>query len=119
MIERNFLRIYSPVKSIVFSALLFGLMHINPWQAVNAFFGGIFIGWLYWRYRSIWLCMFIHAYYNVIISLLPLPYTRTDSLQYIEEWRHPIWFILLGAALFVIGLLMVIVLSRKERKAEN
>ena len=119
IIERKFFRIYSPVKAILLSSLLFGILHINPWQAVNAFFGGLFIGWIYWRYRSIWLCMFIHAYYNTLVTLLPLPYTKTNSLQYIEEWRHPLWFILLGAGLFVLGLLLVIILSRSGLKTEK
>ena len=95
IIARRFFRAYSPIKAILLSSLLFGIMHYNPWQAVNAFFGGIFIGWTYWRYRSIWLSMFIHAYYNVLVTLLPLPYTKTNSITYIENWRHPLWFIIL------------------------
>ncbi|YBU88565.1 MAG: type II CAAX prenyl endopeptidase Rce1 family protein [Candidatus Walczuchella monophlebidarum] len=35
----------SSIKSIFFSALLFGIMHLNPWQIIIAFlFGIIYIG---------------------------------------------------------------------------
>jgi len=115
IIARRFFRIYSPVKSILLSAVLFGMLHLNPWQAVNAFIGGIFYGWVYWRYRSIWLCMFTHAYSNILAVLMPLPFKNSFNNYYEETWHHPAWLIILGAALFVLGLLIVIALSRKEK----
>ena len=116
IIERRFLRTFSPVKAILLSSLIFGIMHLNPWQAVIAFLNGLFTGWLYWRYRSIWLCMFIHAYYNILVTLLPLPYDNVIS-NFGNIWHFPFWFIILGVILFVLGLLMVIVLSRTEKAA--
>ena len=112
IIARRFYRSYSPRKAILLSAALFGIMHLNPWQMVNAFLGGIFYGWIYWRYRSIWLCMFTHAYHNVLATFMALPYIRIENPYYMELWRHPLWFDILGLLLFGIGLWMVIELSR-------
>jgi len=110
IIARRFFRSYSLRKAILLSAMLFGLMHLNPWQAVNAFFAGIFLGWVYWRYKSIWLCMFFHAYYNTLVMLMPLPYNANEGIL-----LYPIWFDMLGLLLFGFGLLTVIVLSREKK----
>lgn len=116
IIARNFFRIYSPRKAIVLSAALFGIIHINPWQAVNAFWGGIFYGWIYWRYRSIWLCMFMHAYHNILAIFMYYPYVRIENhTGYQSMWRHPAWFDILGLLFFSFGLLTVIVLSKKGK----
>jgi membrane protease YdiL (CAAX protease family) len=54
----------SPYKAIFWSALLFAIMHLNPWQAIPAFCIGFVMGWVYWRTRSLWLCIFMHAVNN-------------------------------------------------------
>ena len=112
VIARRFFRSYSPVRAILLSAALFGIFHINPWQTVNAFYLGIFLGWIYLHYRSIWLCMFVHAYHNVLAYYMSLPYVAADS--YSQTWRHPLWFDALGILLFGFGLFAVIILSRKK-----
>ena len=114
ILARRFSRAYSPIKSILLSATLFGLFHKNPWQAVNAFYVGIFLGWIYLRYRSIWLCIFIHAYHNFLVYFVDFPYIKVENSYYRQMWRHPLWFDILGLLLFGFGLLTVIVLSRKK-----
>lgn len=54
---------YGPKAMIVWSALLFGLFHINPAQILFAFLLGLLLGWLYWRTGSLLpgiLCHFIN-----------------------------------------------------------
>jgi len=97
-------------KAILISSALFGIIHIIPWLVVNAFLGGIFLGWIYWRYKTIWLCMFIHAFHNTLVWLMPFP-----SAAYGSILRNPIWFDILGLLLFGLGLLMVIALSPKKK----
>ena len=114
VIARRFFRHYSPIKSVLLSAALFGIIHLNPWQAVNAFYAGIFYGWIYWRYRTVWLCMFAHAYHNILVSYMSFPYVAAGKSGYQQVWRHPLWFDIMGLLLFGFGLLTVIVLSRKK-----
>jgi membrane protease YdiL (CAAX protease family) len=117
IIAYGFYKVYPLRKAILLSALLFGIYHMNPWQAVSAFYGGILFGWLYWRYKSIWLCMFLHAYHNALVYMpFDLPYVQNE---YYEFTRHPVWFDLLGLLLFGLGLLSVIVLSRKGNADEE
>ena len=65
----GFLKRYSPSKAILWSAIIFGVFHLNPWQAVTGFAGGLILGWLYWQTKSLWLCMLLHAGNNAIACI--------------------------------------------------
>lgn len=55
-----------PWVAIGQSALLFGLIHFNPAQSVSAGLFGLLLGWLYYRTRSLGVCMAIHALNNSV-----------------------------------------------------
>lgn len=55
----------SPTKSIMISSLLFGLVHLNPWQFIAGFIIGIFSGWVYYRTKNLLLSIIIHASANL------------------------------------------------------
>jgi membrane protease YdiL (CAAX protease family) len=95
---------YPARKAILMSALLFGMMHFNPWQFLNASIGGIFYGWLYLRFRSIWVCMFMHAYNNALALFFPIPYRQYAGEKYAPTGLHEPWFDILGLVLFLAGL---------------
>jgi uncharacterized protein len=59
------LRNYSTLKSILTSSLLFGIVHMNPWQFVTGFVLGCFLGWVYHRTRSMTPCIIIHMTANL------------------------------------------------------
>lgn len=59
------LKKYSSTKSILISSLLFGLVHLNPWQFVTGLIIGIFSGWVYYRTRSLSYSIIIHASANL------------------------------------------------------
>lgn len=67
---RGMLEHISPAKAIFWSAFLFALLHLNPWQAIPALFLGAFFGWLYWKTRSIRLVIFLHFVNNLAAMLL-------------------------------------------------
>lgn len=60
------LRRYSPRKAIIWSSIIFGIAHLNPWQFIAAFLIGCAIGWLFWRTKSIWPGIFMHWLNNSI-----------------------------------------------------
>ncbi len=60
----GFLKNYAPTKAIFWSAVIFGLIHLNPYQFIAATLIGILMGWIYWRTRSLWLCILIHFINN-------------------------------------------------------
>jgi len=66
IILNGLLRRYSPVKSIILSSILFGIVHLNPWQFVGALIIGIFSGWVYYRTRKLSLSILIHLVNNLV-----------------------------------------------------
>ena len=119
-ILRRFSRTYSPLKALLLSSVLFGIMHFNPWQAITTTFMGIFFGWLYRRYKSIWLCMLLHAYNNVLALYMLYPTVRRyNTASYTPMEFNPLWFNFLGLTFFGLGLLTVIVLDRERKNIEN
>ncbi len=59
------LKRYSPVKSILISSLLFGIVHLNPWQFIGAMGIGAFMGWVYYKTQNLSLCILIHFANNL------------------------------------------------------
>lgn len=60
---------YGARKAILWSAILFAIFHMNPWQGIGAFVIGIFLGWIYVKTRDIWLCIFVHFFNNALSFL--------------------------------------------------
>jgi uncharacterized protein len=69
VILRSFLHQYSRKEAILWSALIFGLAHMNAYQLVTAFVLGAVLGWLYERTRSLWPSILLHATFNTLVTL--------------------------------------------------
>jgi membrane protease YdiL (CAAX protease family) len=109
-------RNYPRRTALAVSSLLFGLMHLNPWQGLCATVSGLFFGWIYMEFKTIWLCMFFHGYNNLLALFFSFP------VQYLSNRRtyavlvmHPIWLDVCGAALFVLGLGLTRGISRLQQ----
>lgn len=79
----GFLKIYSPKKSIIWSALLFAGIHLNPWQAIGAFLIGLFMGWIYYRTESIIPGIIIH-FTNNLIAFLLFVWSADNAFTFVE-----------------------------------
>lgn len=64
---RSFLGRFTVSKSIIVSALLFTLFHLNPWQFPLAFVIGIFLAWLFVKTKSLWPCVLGHVVMNGLV----------------------------------------------------
>jgi len=64
IILRALLKKYSPWKAILISALIFGIFHLNPWQFLYATILGIYLGYIYWKTRSLFYPILIHWLLN-------------------------------------------------------
>ena len=80
MVLRGLLQKKSPATAIVLSALFFALLHLNPWQALNAFIIGCLLGYVYYRTGSLWLTMLMHATNNALAVVM----SHIDSLEDVE-----------------------------------
>lgn len=64
------LKKYSPVKAILITSLLFGLVHLSPTQFVSGFIMGVFTGWIYYKTKSLAYAVIIHVATNLTSLLM-------------------------------------------------
>ncbi len=64
LIQKRFLRSMSPFAAVFFSAAIFAVIHGNLYQFVFTFPLGILLGYLAWRFRSIWPAVLLHMTFN-------------------------------------------------------
>lgn len=82
MVLRGLLTKMKPVWAIVISALFFAVIHLNPWQALNAFAIGLVMGFVYYKTGSLWLTMLIHFVNNGTSVIL----AQFSSFEETEYW---------------------------------
>jgi hypothetical protein len=126
LILGGLLAYYKPWKAILVSAVLFTLFHLNPYQFVAAFGLGLLFGWVFWKTRSLWPCMILHAIFNgwgwLVNGVLQLDipgYTKSaqDMANQVAVESQPVWFNLLGCFLVAVGLLLAFQMLRARPEA--
>jgi fluoride ion exporter CrcB/FEX len=77
----GYLKNYSPINSIVVSAFLFALIHGNLAQGIGAFMMGVVAGLLYWRTKSLLLCIALHFSNNftAFLAMMADPENMTSE----------------------------------------
>ncbi|EPY2276712.1 CPBP family intramembrane glutamic endopeptidase [Clostridium sporogenes] len=91
IILEGFLNKYKPATAIIASALIFGLIHLNIPQFINATIAGLFLGIIYYKTRSLVLCIATHMLNNAIAF--------TDI-------RHNTISFFIGAIIFIISAIL-------------
>ena len=71
-----------PWIAIAVSALFFAVIHMNPWQAIPAFAGGILFGYVYYKTGSLRLTMLMHFTNNTMALIIG----HIESLKDCETW---------------------------------
>ena len=60
---------FGRTTAIIGSSILFGFMHQNPLQLFYTVFMGVILGYIYVKTKSIWACMLLHFFNNLITVL--------------------------------------------------
>jgi len=117
VIMAGFSRIYHPVFAILFSALLFALFHLNPWQFPAAFALGLILGWIRIRTGSVLACIAGHAIHNGLVFLSVLYYADLKDLSIMQAGsskNYVIYFLILS-----IGISLIWFFTIKNSKEPN
>lgn len=69
LILHGFRKNYNGFVSVVMSALLFALFHLNPWQFPATFILGLLLGWIMLRTNNIILAILGHSINNAMVLL--------------------------------------------------
>jgi len=104
---------YSKRKAIFVSALLFGIIHLNPWQFYSGFICGLITAWICIETNSILLCLFIHFFNNVLYTITVrykdlIPVKGFNSNFTTPVVFQPLWFDITGLIIITIGTIMLI-----------
>ena len=96
----------SPLFAIIFSAFIFALIHVNPWQAIPAFLLGCLFGFVYYRTGSLKITMLMHCSNNtaaIILGHIDRFKDVTNLYEVIDPLTYWILFvvILFGVGLFI------------------
>jgi len=110
VILNGFKENYSHKKAIIVSSLLFGIVHLNPWQFVTAFIMGIVSAWVCLKIKALTLSIYMHLFNNMAAVLL----IKTKDIMLIkgfntepsEQSFQPLWFDILGILLVAIGIIL-------------
>jgi len=104
---------YSKRKAIIISALLFGIIHLNPWQFCAAFIIGLVSAWICIETNSILLSIYIHFFNNVLYTIAVrykdlIPIEGFNSNSATPVIFQPWWLDVSGLAILTMGTIMLI-----------
>lgn len=68
--QNYFLQKTTPLRSILYSSVLFALMHISPDKLLETFLAGLLLGYLHYKTKSLVLPILIHCLNNTMTALL-------------------------------------------------
>lgn len=77
---RSLLQRYAPRKVYVYTALVFAIAHLNPYQIPVAFVMGYFLAWLYHHSSSLLPCIWAHMTFNAISVLLFFSENQAETM---------------------------------------
>ncbi|MBU3204871.1 CPBP family intramembrane glutamic endopeptidase [Clostridium algidicarnis] len=100
IILNGLLKKYSPAKAILFSSLLFSLIHGNLPQMFNALFFGILLGLIYIKTKSLYAVIFTHIIANTLSIIL------SALEEYMPILGNPLLLILLGLLLLAVFIIL-------------
>lgn len=90
----------SPNKAIIFSAVVFGLVHLNPWQLVGGVLLGFVLGKVYYYTQSLLMPILLHTFNNLCSTLL-ITCVGTESFS-VFFGVPPMLMAVLGILIFTI-----------------
>jgi membrane protease YdiL (CAAX protease family) len=111
----GFLTRYQPGKAIFWSAFLFGLFHLNPWQFIPGFLTGLLLGYIYLKTRSLIPVILLHLVNNSFSYLIMYIYGK-DVLTFRELFAEPDRYYLFyasSAAVFAASLILLYITINK------
>lgn len=105
---------YGAARALAWSAALFGLVHILPWQMIPAFCLGLLFGWWTLMTGSLWPALVAHALTNATAFFQGLSTAPEDIFT---PSPQPVGWTLGGVALLVVGIAWSAALFRRPDPA--
>ena len=96
-----------PVWAIIISAVFFGFIHLNPWQALPAILIGCLFGYVYYKTGSLKLTMLMHFANNTFALLM----SNLNGFEDVETWKDVFpgerYWIIFAAGILLLALVIL------------
>ncbi|MBU3189056.1 CPBP family intramembrane metalloprotease [Clostridium bowmanii] len=101
----------NPTIALVVSALLFGVVHFNSPQGINAFLLGLVIGFIYLTTQSIYLSIFAHFINNLLALSVSSRFALIGGRYAME----------IHGMLFILGIILLVIacIGYEQNKIKN
>ncbi len=100
IVQRSLEHHKDPAQAIVLTAVVFAIIHINPWTAIQITFLGLVLGYMAWKAGSILPAIILHAVNNLLsVILINLPEDIVQ--QYAQDHVRLHWIAAAVLVLFV------------------
>ena len=100
---------YGAAPALIWSSLLFGLVHIEPAAILYATLGGVVLGAVALRTKSTLASIAMHAGVNALPVLLPATLLRVEGFNTLTQHvEHISWWLLLAAIAGAAGALTIV-----------
>lgn len=102
-----------PIKAIIFSSFLFGIIHMNPWQFVGGMIMGSTFGIIYFYTKSIFNCILLHSINNML-AITSILYKYENNQKVIIDVN--IWTFIFSFLIIIICINALIHQTKKNKK---
>lgn len=99
--------------AIFIQAALFGIMHANAVQGSYAFFMGMLLGFLRYKYKTVILTTAVHMLFNILGSVIALWLQAMGMTKEMQMWAG------IAGAVVAAGLLVLIILDKNTYLEEQ
>jgi len=107
------------VAALIIPAILFGLIHANPWLVFQITLLGIALGLLAWRTNSIYPTILVHTLNNLIaICYIRFRSPELESLIDAEQFVNPI-ILLIAISIFIFSGYQIWISTKPNRTLES
>lgn len=83
---RGFVARYGVRRGLLTGAVWFALLHLAPVKLPGMLIAGLVLGWLYWRTKSVWPGVLLHAANNGLAFWLAMRTSPEDLSGFLIDW---------------------------------
>lgn len=112
MILGGMLKKYTPWQAVLFSTLLFSLIHMNPAQSIGTLFFGLVAGWSYVKFKNLLAPITIHATNNCIAWYMMTDTSMKDTNSFYDLFHSRTEYIIVTIVAVVSLIIFMVVFSR-------